>query len=445
MKKETKVNKMAVGKNDSNIRKNQRNKKSQKKQPKNKIMKLVSKHKKGIVMLILACIIVYILYMIISLIKNPTDTFLVEQGQIYQEETTTGYIIRDETVIKGKNYKNGMSQIKTEGERVAKGEPIFRYYSNGEEELIKKIQELDKKIDEAMANEKNLFSSDTKVLENQISEKLDAIYQESDLTKIREYKKEINTYITKKAKIAGDLSPSGSYLKKLINERSSYETKLNSGAEYLKSPTSGVVSYRVDGYEEMLKTDDFGKITKEFLESLNLKTGQIIAASDESGKVIDNYKCYIAAILNSTYAKDAKVGDEVKLRLPSGNEVLAEIEYINEQDNQYVLIFKIEKCVEELIDYRKISFNIIWWSNSGKKVPNSAIAYEEKEDKQVSYVVRVRAGYEDKILVKVLRSNGKYSIVTNYTSEELDELGYTSDDEIRDRKLTLYDEILMQP
>ena len=45
-----------------------------------------------------------------------------------------------------------------------------------------------------MANEKNLFSSDTKVLENQISEKLDAIYQESDLTKIREYKKEINTY-----------------------------------------------------------------------------------------------------------------------------------------------------------------------------------------------------------------------------------------------------------
>lgn len=39
-----------------------------------------------------------------------------------------------------------MSQIKTEGERVAKGEAIFRYYSNGEDNLIKKIEELDKKL-----------------------------------------------------------------------------------------------------------------------------------------------------------------------------------------------------------------------------------------------------------------------------------------------------------
>ena len=31
-----------------------------------------------------------------------------------------------------------MAQIKTEGERVAKGEAIFRYYSNGEETLVKK-------------------------------------------------------------------------------------------------------------------------------------------------------------------------------------------------------------------------------------------------------------------------------------------------------------------
>ena len=131
-----------------------------------------------------------------------------------------------------------MSQIKTEGERVAKGEAIFRYYSNGEDSLKKKIEELDEKINAAMSNETDLFSSDTKVLENQISEKIDKIYNESNLQIIEEYKKDINTYITKKAKIAGELSPSGSYLKKLIDQRSSYENSLNSGAEYLKSPVS---------------------------------------------------------------------------------------------------------------------------------------------------------------------------------------------------------------
>lgn len=39
-------------------------------------------------------------------------------------------------------------QIKAEGEKVAKGEAIFRYYSNKEDNLTKKIEELDTKIDE---------------------------------------------------------------------------------------------------------------------------------------------------------------------------------------------------------------------------------------------------------------------------------------------------------
>lgn len=424
---------------------NQKNSSKTNKEHNNKILQMIKKHKKVLIVLVLLCLMIYAFYNVIQLITNPTNTFLVEQGKIYQEEIATGYIIRDETVIKGKNYKNGMSQIKTEGEKVAKGEAIFRYYTSGEDSLIKKIEELDKKIDEAMAKEDNLFSSDTKVLENQISEKIDSCYNETDLQKIKENKKEINTYITKKAKIAGDLSPSGSYLNKLINQRSSYENTLNSGAEYVKAPISGVVSYRVDGFEEILTTKDFGSISKEFLEGLNLKTGQIVAANDESGKIINNYECYVAAVLNSEYAKQAEVGKSVKLRLPSGNEVSAEIEYINMQEDDYVLIFKIEKSVEELISYRKISFDVIWWSESGKKIPNSAIKYEEKGDNKVAYVIRTRAGYQDKIWIKELRTNGKYTIVTDYTSDELKELGYTSEEIKSRKKISLYDEILINP
>ena len=425
--------------NNTNVKRINKSKKN-----KSIIKQVITKHKKKLFMLVLLCVLIYILFIVINLIKNPTDTCLVEQGEICEEESAIGYIIRDETVLKGKNYKNGMSQIKTEGERVAKGEAIFRYYTNGEESLVKKIEELDKKIDETMSKETNLFSSDTKTLENQISEKLHKAYNESDLTKIKEYKREINTYITKKAKIAGDLSPSGSYLKKLINERSSYEKELNAGAEYLESPISGVVSYRVDGCEEILKTNNFAEITKEFLENLKLKTGQVIATSGESGKIIDNYKCYIATVLDSELARNAKVGDEVKLRLPSGNEVEAEIENINEENKEKVIVFEIKENVEELISYRKISFTVIWWKDSGRKVPNSSIAYEQKEEKQIPYVIRVRAGYEDKVLVKILRSNEKYSIVTSYSSEELEDFGYTSKDDGYSRKITLYDEILMK-
>lgn len=395
-------------------------------------------------MLLLACIIAYIIFIVVKLIQNPTDTVYIEMGKIQEEETGVGYIIRDETVLKGKNYKNGIEQIKTEGEKVAKDEEIFRYYSNNEKNLVEKISELDTKIDEAMSKEdKKPFSADTKTLEEQIDTKISELYGESNLSIIQNNKQNINDNMTKKAKITGELSPSGSYLKKLIDERSKYEKELNSGSEYLKATKSGVVSYRVDGYEDVLTPDDFSKYTKEFLEELNLRTGQIIPSSNESGKIIDNYLCYIVSVLNSNYAKEAEVGDEVELRLPSGTEVSAIIEYKTVEDDDCIITFKLDKKVEELINYRKMSFSIIWWSANGMKVPNSAITKEQKGENELAYITRTRLNYQDKILVKILKTNEKYSVVANYTSEELQELGFSSE-EIRSMpSISIYDEILI--
>ena len=409
----------------------------------NKFIHFLKKHKKKFIMLILLCIMAYIIYLVVNLFRNPTDTVYVEMGQIQEEETGIGYIVRDETVLKGENYKNGIEQIKTEGEKVAKGESVFRYYSNNEDNLVEKIHELDVKIDEAMANQEGIVTSDTKVLEEQIDSKISELYGESDLTKIQDNKQTISSNMTRKAQIAGELSPAGSYLQKLIDERSKYENELNSGAEYINASRSGVVSYRVDGYEDVLSTDDLSKYTTDFLDNLNLRIGQIIPTSNESGKVINNYYCYIVSVLDSEQAKNAEVGDEVALKLPSGTVVDATIEYKTIENDNSIITFKIEKAVEELISYRKISFNVIWWSASGMRVPNQAISTEEKDGNQISYVTRKRIGYEDKIIVKVLNSNEKYSIVTNYTSEELGELGYTSA-EIRNMpSISIYDEILL--
>ena len=392
--------------------------------------------------LIVAIIVVYFLVSTVKLIQQPTDTFVVENGKVSQEETSIGYIIRDEQVIQGNNYKNGMAQIKSEGEKVAKGENIFRYYSNNEESLVKKIQELDVKIQEAMEKETNLFSPDIKLLEEQIESKIEEVTKTNDIKKIKELKKDINGQITKKAKMAGELSPTGSYIRKLIEERTSYETRLNSGAEYITAPESGTLSYRVDGLEEILTYDNFSNLNTSYLESLKLKTGQMVASSSESGKIINNFECYIATSLKSESSKNAKEGQEVKIRLSNSEEVNAKIEKIIQEDESRLIILKIINGVEELSSYRKISFDIIWWSYTGLKVPNSSII-EENNNK---YIVRTRMGYTDKILIKVLKTNENYSIIRNYETSELkEELGYDSTSIKQNKNITLYDEILIKP
>lgn len=71
------------------------------------------------------------------------------------------------------------------------------------------------------------------------------------------------------------------------------------------------------------------------------------------------------------------VGDDVKIRLSNNAEIDAEItNIIKEDDEDVVIILKIQKQIEELINYRKITFDLIWWSASGLKVPNQAIVKE---------------------------------------------------------------------
>lgn len=376
----------------------------------------------------------------ISLLLNPNDICVVENGSISSEESAQGYLIREEVVLDGDNENNGMVKIKEEGERVSVDESVFRYYSLGEDELTKKIEELDKKIEEALENVPEVLTSDIQMLEQEIEKNIDNLYKNNDIEKINEYEKIISEAITKKAKIAGELSPSGSYIKELINERAKIEEELNSGSEIIKSTMSGVVSYKIDNLENILTTTDFGYLSKTTLESFDLKTGSVIATSTEKGKIVNNFKSYIATVLSSEKALEAEVGDEVTLRLSNLDEIDAEVIYIvEESDEEVILVFEITEDVEYLINYRKIAFDIIWWDFNGLKVSNACLI----EDGEYTYVEKIRAGYKEKVLVKVRRQNDVYSIVENYEKEELSEMGYSSEEISDMTKIKLYDELVM--
>ena len=343
------------------------------------------KKKTKVAIVIAGIFLVYCIIMFIKLLVNPTNTFIVEQGKIYKEEILDGYILREETVIENEEKNGSIVQLKTEGKKVANGEAVYRYSLENEEELNKKIEELDVQIQEALQKENNLFSTDIKLLESQIEAKLENVYENTDIQEVEQYKKDISNAITKKAKIAGSLSSSGSYVKQLIEQRSAIENQLNSNAKYVYASRSGVISYKVDNLEDKLSVQSFDYLNKGFLDSLNLKSGQIIASNSSKEKIINNFKCYITCVSKSEEALKSEVGNIIKVRLPNSEEIPAKITYKKiENNNEALLVLEIEQEVEKLINYRKISFDLVWWSDSGMKIPNSAIKYEGK----FAYVIR---------------------------------------------------------
>ncbi len=398
---------------------------------KNKYIKIMS-------IVITSVIIMYLVVLLVNVIKKPTQTFVAEKGRIYKEEFTEGFIIRDETLIEVEDANRGIAPIKSEGEKVAKGENVYRYFVENEEEINKKIEEIDVKIQENINEDDTYFSTDIKLINNQIDKCLDNVHDNrNSIQTILQEKNNINSNLTQKVKIKAENSDNDT-LKELVNERNEYEKSLENNSEYIPAENSGVISYRVDGYEEEFHTGDFSYLNEEFLNKINIRTGQIIAGSANKGKIINNFKCYVACVLDSDEAKNAATGSSLKLRLQSTEEIPAKIIYkATQADGKELLVLEVSNNVTQLIQFRKSSFDVIWWSSSGLKIPNAALKY----DGEVAYVIRNRGGLKEQIFVKILKSNDKYSIVDNYTYSELEKLGYDASTLRYKKSISVYDEI----
>ena len=399
----------------------------------------MKKNKKVIAIIITIIImLICILYAIRSIIVKSADTYIIKQGTITEEEDAIGYIIREEEIIEEENYQNGIYAIAAEGKRVAKGESVFRYYSDNEKELNEKIAELDYQIQQQIEQEGNIPSADIKSINNQTEEKLLKIKTLTNFQEILESKQSIDLLISKKIQFIGNATEN-KQIKSLIKQRTEYENQLKNGSEQQTAIRSGIVSYRVDGLEGQLSVDKIDLMTEEYLEGMELRTGQIISSSNESAKIIDNFKCYIAIIMDSKKAECAQIGDIATLRIADKDEIRAELTQINEQSGKRTLIFKLNKITDDLINHRKIDIEVIWWSEEGLKVPNNAITEENGK----YYVTRTKAGIETKILVKLKGSAEKFSIITSYSEGELQELGYSEEEIKQYKRITNYDEIII--
>lgn len=398
----------------------------------------MKKGKRIIAILSVIAILIYVICAVYLLLINPTDTYIVKQGSLSEEDECIGYIIRDEKIVKGEDYQNGIYAIASEGQRVAVGESIFRYYSDSEKQIKTQVSGLNYQIQELLEQEKNVPSADIKSIEAQIEEKIQKINNLTNYQEIIENKKNIDNLISKKINFIGDITESKE-IKSLVNERKSYENQLKNGSEYQKAEIAGIVSYRVDGLEEKLTTSNFNEITEKYLNDLELRTGKIISTSTECGKVIDNFKCYIAITMNSKNAMKAEVNDFVKLRISNNEEYNSKIVQINEESGKRTIIFQIDKMSEDLINHRKIVVDVIWLDISGLKVPKQALIKENG----LYYVMRNKAGVETKILVKVKMETEKFAIIESYKSTELQELGLSTDEIKKYKKITNYDEIII--
>jgi hypothetical protein len=388
---------------------------------------------------------VYLLFVLVSFFRRPLNLTMVRYGELINYENVSGYIIRNEEIVDNRNFNGAIKVISADGTRVAKDETIVSYVSTNESNINDKISSLDEEIQIALNNQQTIFSNDAKALEKQIETLIYNIEDiKKDTYKVYEQKNEIDENVIKKAKIVGELSPAGSHIKDLIKERNGYEDELNKSKKDLHSKVAGLVSYRVDNFENVLTKESIDSLTIDSLEKLNIQTGQLIPISNSNIKIIDNFECYIAIPMHSEESKLAKVNDKVNFRFnDTADELIpATIQYISEEDSGRLIVFKITTHVEELTKYRKINLDVVWWRYKGLKIPNDAIKQVNlSSEKTIPAVTMMNSNYQEDVFVKIVRQAGNFSIIENYETKELEGLGVEQNLIDSRSTINMYDEV----
>ena len=80
-----------------------------------------------IVILIAIAIMVVMFRTVIQLFMQPTELFVVEKGNLRLEETADAYIIRNEVVLKGENYKKIVTNVSSNNLPILRLHELFGY------------------------------------------------------------------------------------------------------------------------------------------------------------------------------------------------------------------------------------------------------------------------------------------------------------------------------
>lgn len=369
---------------------------------------------------------------------QPIKTYIVKYGKIEELDNSVGYIIKKEEVV-GNNFPLDLIKpVKEEGQRVAKNSVIAVAFKSSIEEFEKKIADIDEKIQKAIIEQQKsnlgmlVFSDDIRKLDQDIEQKvieLCSAINQNKFTKIIELKTEINDDLKKRAEIRGEFSPGNQYIKSLIEEKRIYENKISNLKNEIKASIAGIVSYNIDGLENILKPDCISSLTVKQLAEIDSILNNNLSNNSNGIKVVDNFECFIATVLaNQKKDRVIKEGQRVWLRfLGSESELTpAYVVRVSHEDGKVLVIFKINEKVESLLNQRKVSLDIVWSSYYGLKVPVSCLV---KKDGKIG-VMAVKANYTKFLEVDVIAQNEKFAILKEAAG-------------IWDKGISLYEEIVL--
>lgn len=374
-----------------------------------------SNKKSIIVMVIIILVIIIASIIIYESVFKKSETYTVVNGYVEKSNDTQGIVIKQEKLINLSN-NNAIIPLIEQGKRVRKSESVAIYKDNNYQEYINKVNELDKQIETLIKDLPQTYSNDISYIENQIELLAKQAKKTTSYIKIQEYKTKIDELSNQKITLLGELSPSGSKVRELIDQRTKIEESYKNSSDNIKSPMSGCITYKIDELENFTDISNVFNYTSSDIDDILVKYKENVS-SDFGIKVINNFLAYlIVKVQNNEYIKE---GNSYYIRFTDKTdlkEIAVLSKTINIDDENKYCIFKITNGIEKIIDSRIENVEVIWTRKTGMAVPLNGITLENNSN--IGKVTIIKNGDYAEVIVKVVLANDNIAIVENLTDEE---------------------------
>ena len=398
----------------------------------------IKKIEKKYIFITLVILLFVVGFIVYKFVFNEKVQYTVVSGYVEKVSENQGLVILDEEVVNTQN-DSAIIPIIEEGKRASKDEVVAKYKNAEYDEYLNKINDMDKQIETLIKDLPVSYSSDVSAIDQEISKLSVESMKITSYIKMQEYKKQIDELSKKKVTLLSELSPSGSKIRELTEQRQKYEDASNNLGSNIKASVGGIVSYKVDSLENSINIDNVLNSSIQDIENYYLSYLQN-NVSNFGIKMINNYEAYVvvkeARGENDEYIS---LNKRYKLRLVDNNyeEITGQV-VVFLQDEQYnYVIFKVTDNIEKIYADRLISFEVVWKRVEDLAIPVKALKYNELKD--YYYVIALKYGEYVELPVKLKISSDTVAIVSKYSSEEKEELSIDSKYDIK-----LYDIIFIE-
>ncbi|NDL67940.1 HlyD family efflux transporter periplasmic adaptor subunit [Anaerotalea alkaliphila] len=293
---------------------------------------------------------------------------LAEPGSILQEEMFTGMIIRNEVLV-ASQQEGALQYYVPEGEKVKKGSLVCAVDQDGQLQALleKSVRENKSKI----TNSAEISDTNYQYLQAQIrnyvinSEDNPFEHLYAAVNSIDKAVQDISSMV-----VVADPAAFQSVLDTL----KMYEERMRNNGTYYQAPKSGVVSYAVDGMEDVTRESFKPSDLVRQPTSISREERQVAQKDSVLFKIVDNGHWYVAARISqegAAYLQDRRF---VTMHFTQKNDkIIAEVDSLYQEEEYNYVIFKLDRQMNDFLMERRVPFKLIYNSYTGIKIPNAAV------------------------------------------------------------------------